>query len=83
MIAAEGGKADTAKLLHGFGSGVLETVLASGSDAFRVVYAPPGRCESIQEGFEDQVENEARGASETLSACERKRPSFGRAQGPG
>ena len=37
-IAAEGGKADIAKPLHGFGSGVLEIALAYRSDAFRVVY---------------------------------------------
>ena len=40
-IAAEGGKADIAKPLHGFGSGVLEIALAYRSDAFRVVYAAP------------------------------------------
>jgi phage-related protein len=38
-IAAEGGKADIAKLLHGFGSGVLEIALAYRGDAFRVIYA--------------------------------------------
>lgn len=38
-IAAEGGKADIAKPLHGFGSGVLEMALAYRGDAFRVVYA--------------------------------------------
>ena len=38
-IAAEGGKADIAKPLHGFGSGVLEIALAYRGDAFRVVYA--------------------------------------------
>jgi phage-related protein len=38
-IAAEGGKADIAKPLHGFGLGVLEIVLAFRSDAYRVVYA--------------------------------------------
>jgi phage-related protein len=38
-IAAEGGKADIAKPLHGMGSGVFEIVLASRRDAFRVVYA--------------------------------------------
>lgn len=38
-IAAEGGKADIAKPLHGFGSGVLEIALAFRGDAFRVVYA--------------------------------------------
>src|SRR5258706_15018816 len=38
-IAAEGGKADIAKPLQGFGSGVLEIALAFQGDAFRVVYA--------------------------------------------
>lgn len=38
-IAAEGGKADIAKPLHGFGSGVLEIALVYRGDAFRVVYA--------------------------------------------
>jgi phage-related protein len=38
-IAAEGGKADLAKPLHGFGSGVLEIALPFRGDAFRVVYA--------------------------------------------
>ena len=38
-IAAEGGKADIAKPLHGFGSGVFEIALGYRSDAFRVVYA--------------------------------------------
>ena len=38
-IAAEGGKADISKPLHGFGSGVLEIALAYRGDAFRVVYA--------------------------------------------
>ena len=38
-IAAEGEKADIAKPLHGFGSGVLEVALAYRGDAFRVVYA--------------------------------------------
>ena len=38
-IAAEGGKADTAKPLHGLGSGVFEIALAFRSDAFRVIYA--------------------------------------------
>jgi phage-related protein len=37
-IAAEGGKADIAKPLHGFGSGVLEVALLYKSNAFRVVY---------------------------------------------
>ena len=38
-IAAEGGKADTAKPLHGLGSGVFQIALAFRGDAFRVVYA--------------------------------------------
>ena len=38
-IAAEGGKADIAKPLHGLGSGVFEIALAYRGDAFRVVYA--------------------------------------------
>jgi phage-related protein len=38
-IAAEGGKADIAKQLHGFGSGVMEVALAFRGDAFRLVYA--------------------------------------------
>lgn len=38
-IAAEGGKADIAKLLHGMGSGVFEIALPFRRDAFRVVYA--------------------------------------------
>ncbi len=38
-IAAEGGKADIAKLLHGLGSGVFEIALRFKGDAFRVVYA--------------------------------------------
>jgi len=38
-IAAEGGKADIAKPLHGMGSGVFELALRSRGDAFRVVYA--------------------------------------------
>jgi phage-related protein len=38
-IAADGGKADIAKPLHGFGSGVFEVALAFRGDAFRVVYA--------------------------------------------
>jgi phage-related protein len=38
-IAAEGGKADVAKPLHGLGSGVFEIALPFKSDAFRVVYA--------------------------------------------
>ena len=38
-MAAEGGKADIAKPMHGFGSGMLEIALAYRGDAFRVVYA--------------------------------------------
>ena len=38
-IAAEGGKADIAKPMHGLGSGVFEVALAFRGDAFRVVYA--------------------------------------------
>ena len=38
-IAAEGGKADNAKPLHGLGSGVLEIVVPFTGDAFRVIYA--------------------------------------------
>ena len=38
-IAAEGGKADIAKPLHGLGSGVFEIALAYKGDALRVVYA--------------------------------------------
>lgn len=37
-IAAEGGKADIAKPLRGFGSGVFEIALKHRGDAFRVVY---------------------------------------------
>jgi phage-related protein len=38
-IAAEGGKADIVKPMHGMGSGVLEIALPFRGDAFRVVYA--------------------------------------------
>jgi phage-related protein len=38
-IAGEGGKADIAKPLHGFGSGVFELVLNDRSGTYRVVYA--------------------------------------------
>jgi phage-related protein len=38
-IAAEGGKADIAKPMHGLGSGVFEIALAFRGDALRVVYA--------------------------------------------
>ena len=38
-IAAEGGKADLAKPMHGLSSGVFEIALPFRRDAFRVVYA--------------------------------------------
>ena len=38
-IAAEGGKGDIAKPVHGLGSGVFEIALPFRGDAFRVVYA--------------------------------------------
>jgi phage-related protein len=38
-IAAEGGKADIAKPMHGLGSGVFEIALQFEGDAFRVIYA--------------------------------------------
>jgi len=38
-IAAEGGKADIVKPLHGLGSGAFEIALPYRGDAFRVVYA--------------------------------------------
>jgi phage-related protein len=38
-IAAEGGKADIAKPMHGLGAGVFEIALAFRGDAFRTVYA--------------------------------------------
>jgi phage-related protein len=38
-IAAEGGKADVAKPMHGMGSGMFEIALRFRGDAFRVVYA--------------------------------------------
>jgi len=38
-VAAEGGKADIAKPLHGLGPGVIEIALPYRGDAFRVVYA--------------------------------------------
>lgn len=38
-IAAEGGKADVAKPMHGMGTGVFEIVLPYRGDAFRVIYA--------------------------------------------
>ncbi|MGA2881926.1 MAG: type II toxin-antitoxin system RelE/ParE family toxin [Bryobacteraceae bacterium] len=38
-IAADGGKADIAKPIHGLGSGVFEIALAFRGDAFRVIYA--------------------------------------------
>ena len=37
-IASEGGKADIAKPLKGFGPGVLEIAIRSRTDAWRVVY---------------------------------------------
>ena len=37
-IAAEGGKADTAKPMHGMGSGVFEIALRYRSDAYRIIY---------------------------------------------
>jgi phage-related protein len=37
-IAAEGGKADIAKPMHGMDSGIFEIVLPFRGDAFRVVY---------------------------------------------
>jgi phage-related protein len=38
-IAAEGGKADIAKPMQGFGSGIFEIALPHRGNAFRVVYA--------------------------------------------
>ena len=38
-IAAEGGKSDIAKPMHGLGSGIFEIALPFRGDAFRVVYA--------------------------------------------
>ena len=38
-IAAEGGKSDLAKPLHGLGPGILEIALPFQGDAFRVMYA--------------------------------------------
>jgi phage-related protein len=38
-IAAEGGKADIAKPMHGLGAGVFEIALPLRGDALRVVYA--------------------------------------------
>jgi phage-related protein len=38
-IAAEGGKADVVKPMHGMGPGVFEIALPFKGDAFRVVYA--------------------------------------------
>jgi phage-related protein len=38
-IAAEGGKADVAKPMHGLGSGVFEIAVPFRANAFRVVYA--------------------------------------------
>ena len=39
IVAAEGGKADIAKPLKGFGSGVFEIALKHRSDTFRTIYA--------------------------------------------
>lgn len=38
-VAADGGKADIAKPLHGLGSGIFEVALPFKGNAFRVVYA--------------------------------------------
>ena len=38
-IAADGGKADIAKPMHGMGSGIYEIALPFRGDAYRVVYA--------------------------------------------
>ena len=38
-VAAEGGKADIAKPLHGLGSGVFEIAFPYRGDAYRAVYA--------------------------------------------
>jgi len=38
-IAAERGKADIAKPLHGLGSGVMEIALPFDKDSYRVIYA--------------------------------------------
>jgi phage-related protein len=38
-IAAEGGKADVAKPMHGLGTGVFEIALPFRGNAFRVIYA--------------------------------------------
>jgi phage-related protein len=38
-VAAEGGKADIAKPMHGMGSGIFEIALPYQGDAFRTVYA--------------------------------------------
>ena len=38
-VAAEGGKANIVKPLHGLGAGVFEIALPHRGDAFRVVYA--------------------------------------------
>jgi phage-related protein len=38
-IAAEGGKADITKPMHGMGTGVFEIALPFQGDAYRVVYA--------------------------------------------
>ena len=46
-IAAEGGKADIAKPMHGLGSGVFEIALPFRGDAFRVVYTVQLAAEEI------------------------------------
>ena len=38
-VAADGGKSDIAKPMHGLGQGVLEIALPFKGDAFRVIYA--------------------------------------------
>ena len=38
-IAAEGGKADIAKPLKGFGSGIMQIAVRYRTDSYRVVYA--------------------------------------------
>jgi phage-related protein len=37
-VAAQGGKAEIAKPLHGLGSGVMEIALRHRGDAYRVIY---------------------------------------------
>jgi phage-related protein len=38
-IAADGGKADVAKPMHGLGSGIFEIAVTYRGEAFRVIYA--------------------------------------------